>query len=43
MKLSPLLLLLSSLTLFAAPKDAPVTLLVDTLGAGGLAYFGDFR
>ena len=31
MKLSPLLVLLSSLTLFAAPKDAPVTLLVDTL------------
>ena len=31
MKLSSLLVLLSSLTLFAAPKDAPVTLLVDTL------------
>ena len=31
MKLSPLLVLLSSLTLFAATKDAPVTLLVDTL------------
>ncbi len=31
MKLTSLLVLLSSITLFAAPKDAPVTLLVDTL------------
>ncbi|MEO6741801.1 MAG: hypothetical protein ABIP20_16270, partial [Chthoniobacteraceae bacterium] len=36
MKLTSILVLLSLVTLFAAPKDAPVTLLVDTLENHGL-------